>query len=109
MLRTYGIRAAIILSAVLWAAHARAYRNLCLQSDRRFYHEELGENYRMTNLQAALGVAQLDRIEEIVARNPVARLGRTRDLYSAISYLCGDGAEWVTGETLRVDGGALTR
>jgi perosamine synthetase len=50
-----------------WATHARAYRNLCFRSDRRFYHEELGENYRMTNLQAALGVAQLDRIEQIVA------------------------------------------
>lgn len=49
------------------AAHARAYRNLCFRSDRRFYHEELGENYRMTNLQAALGVAQLDRVDEIVA------------------------------------------
>ena len=51
-----------------WAAHARAYRNLCFRSERRFYHAELGENYRMTNLQAALGVAQLDRIEHIVAR-----------------------------------------
>lgn len=50
-----------------WAAHARAYRNLCFRGDRRFYHEELGENYRMTNLQAALGVAQLERVDEIVA------------------------------------------
>jgi perosamine synthetase len=50
-----------------WATHARAYRNLCFRSDQRFYHEELGENYRMTNLQAALGVAQLDRVEQIVA------------------------------------------
>ena len=64
-----------------WAAHARAYRNLCFQSDRRFYHEELGENYRMTNLQAALGVAQLGRIEEIVARKravAAAYTGRLR-------------------------------
>lgn len=65
-----------------WAAHARAYRNLCLQSDRRFYHEELGENYRMTNLQAALGVAQLDRIEEIVARKRAVAAAYTERLRS---------------------------
>jgi perosamine synthetase len=43
-------------------------RNLCFLPDRRFYHEELGFNYRLTNLQAALGLAQLERIDEIVAR-----------------------------------------
>jgi 3-oxoacyl-[acyl-carrier protein] reductase len=51
----------------------------------------------------------LPQMEEIVARNPVARLGTTRDLYAAITYLCSDAAGWVTGETLRIDGGALTR
>jgi perosamine synthetase len=50
------------------ADRARSLRNLCFQSNRRFYHEELGFNFRLTNLQAALGVAQLERIDEIVAR-----------------------------------------
>jgi perosamine synthetase len=50
------------------ADRARSLRNLCFQSNRRFYHEELGFNFRLTNLQAALGVAQLQRIDEIVAR-----------------------------------------
>lgn len=49
------------------AAHARGYRNLCFRSDRRFYHTELGQNYRMTNVQAAVGLGQLERIAEIVA------------------------------------------
>jgi perosamine synthetase len=35
---------------------------------RRYFHEERGFNYRITNLQAALGVAQLERIEEFLAR-----------------------------------------
>jgi perosamine synthetase len=43
-------------------------RNLCFQADRRFYHEALGFNFRLTNLQAALGLAQLERVDEIVAR-----------------------------------------
>lgn len=43
-------------------------RNLCFDNKNRFVHEELGWNYRMTNLQAALGVAQLEKLEAIVAR-----------------------------------------
>jgi perosamine synthetase len=50
------------------AEKARSLRNLCFQAERRFHHEELGFNFRLTNLQAALGVAQLERIEEIVSR-----------------------------------------
>jgi len=45
---------------------SRLYRNLCFISGNRFYHEDLGANFRMTNLQAAVGVAQLERIEELV-------------------------------------------
>lgn len=36
-------------------------------STRRYWHEIIGFNYRMTNLQAAVGVAQLERIDEILA------------------------------------------
>jgi perosamine synthetase len=49
------------------AEKARGLRNLCFQPQRRFYHEALGFNFRMTNLQAALGLAQLERMDEIVA------------------------------------------
>jgi perosamine synthetase len=50
------------------AERARSFRNLCFEPDRRFHHEELGFNFRLTNLQAALGVAQLKRMDQIVAR-----------------------------------------
>jgi perosamine synthetase len=50
------------------AERARSLRNLCFQPGRRFVHEELGYNFRMTNLQAALGLAQLERINEFVER-----------------------------------------
>jgi perosamine synthetase len=43
-------------------------RNLCFQPQKRFVHQELGWNLRMSNLQAALGVAQLERLDEFVAR-----------------------------------------
>jgi perosamine synthetase len=48
------------------AEHARAYRNLCFKPERRFYHTELGYNFRMTNLQAAVGVAQLEQIDSFI-------------------------------------------
>ena len=50
------------------AERLRAMRNLCFQPGRRFVHEELGWNHRMTNLQAALGVAQLERLDAHMAR-----------------------------------------
>ncbi len=48
---------------------ARSLRNLCFRPERRFYHTELGYNFRMTNLQAAVGLAQVERFSEIVARH----------------------------------------
>jgi perosamine synthetase len=50
------------------AERCRSLRNLCFQPQNRFVHEELGWNFRMTNLQAAMGVAQLERLDEFVAR-----------------------------------------
>lgn len=47
---------------------SRSLRNLCFLPQKRFVHEEIGWNYRMTNLQAALGVAQLEQIEKSIAR-----------------------------------------
>jgi perosamine synthetase len=50
------------------AERLRSIRNLGFNASRRFHHAELGFNFRLTNLQAALGVAQLERIDAIVAR-----------------------------------------
>jgi perosamine synthetase len=50
------------------AERCRAMRNLCFQPGKRFVHEELGWNFRLSNLQAAVGVAQLERLDEFVAR-----------------------------------------
>lgn len=50
------------------ADKCRSLRNLCFQPQQRFVHEELGWNFRMSNLQAAVGVAQLERLDEFVAR-----------------------------------------
>ena len=43
-------------------------RNLCFIPEQRFIHHDLGWNYRITNLQAALGLGQLKRLRKIVNR-----------------------------------------
>ncbi|HXB40142.1 MAG TPA: DegT/DnrJ/EryC1/StrS family aminotransferase [Bacteroidia bacterium] len=50
------------------AEKCRSLRNLCFIAGKRFVHEELGWNMRMTNLQAALGLAQLERWDNHVSR-----------------------------------------
>jgi perosamine synthetase len=50
------------------AERCRSLRNLCFDVARRYIHEELGFNFRMSNIQAALGVAQLERLDEFIKR-----------------------------------------
>ena len=50
------------------AERARRLRNLGFQPERRFLHAELGFNFRLTNLQAALGLTQIERMDDILAR-----------------------------------------
>lgn len=62
------------------AERCRALRNLCFRTDRRFLHHELGYNFRLTNMQAAIGVQQVKRIESIVERKRWAAAEYTRRL-----------------------------
>ena len=50
------------------AEKCRDLRNLCFKSGQRFVHERMGWNLRMTNLQAALGVAQLERLDKFIIK-----------------------------------------
>lgn len=50
------------------AERCRSLRNLCFMPEKRFVHEELGWNFRMTNMQAALGLAQLEQLDEFVRK-----------------------------------------
>jgi perosamine synthetase len=59
------------------AERCRSLRNLCFLPGKRFVHEELGWNFRMTNLQAALGVAQLEQLDRNLARK--REIGRRYD------------------------------
>lgn len=50
------------------AERARMLRDHGMSKKRRYWHEEIGFNYRLTNMQAAIGVAQMERVEMFVQR-----------------------------------------
>lgn len=91
------------------ADRARSFRNLCFQPQKRFVHEALGWNYRMTNLQAALGMAQMARLAQTVAKKramgkrygeklaavpgitlPVDRVNRAENIYWVFGVVLDD-------------------
>lgn len=49
------------------AERAAMLRDHGMKKTRRYWHEEVGYNYRLTNLQAAIGVAQFERLEDFVS------------------------------------------
>lgn len=65
---TTGEGGMVLTNDVAYAEQARALRNLCFRPERRFYHTELGGQYRLTNIQAAIGLAQLQRMDQIIAQ-----------------------------------------
>jgi perosamine synthetase len=50
------------------AERARTLRDHAFSKERHFWHKHLGFNYRMTSMQAAVGLAQVERFAELVAR-----------------------------------------
>jgi perosamine synthetase len=49
------------------AEKSRILRDHGMSPERKYWHPVLGYNYRMTNLQAALGVAQMERVDQLIA------------------------------------------
>ena len=64
---TTGEGGAITTNSAEIAEHARYLRDHGMSKTRRYWHTEVGYNYRMTNIQAALGVAQLERVDRFIA------------------------------------------
>lgn len=50
------------------AERARWMANFCFDKERRYIHQEIGFKYMMTNLQAAIGLAQLEHIEDTIRK-----------------------------------------
>lgn len=73
---------------------------------RRYYHEMLGFNLRMTDLHAAIGLAQMDRLVEFTARRQANAAFLTARINSVLTPTVEDGYRHVWHQyTVRVDGG----
>lgn len=68
---TTGEGGMIVTDDAYLANCCRSLRNLCFKPEKRFVHDELGYNFRMTNLQAAIGLAQLERLDDFMLRKRV--------------------------------------
>jgi perosamine synthetase len=60
---TTGEGGMILTDDPVLAEKCRSLRNLCFQPEKRFVHQELGWNFRMTNIQAAIGLAQVEQLD----------------------------------------------
>lgn len=65
---TSGEGGMVLTDSKALAERMRAIRNLFFSEKKRYVHEELGYNFRMTNLQAAVGCAQMERLAETVQK-----------------------------------------
>ena len=65
---TSGEGGMVMTSNEKYYERSKAIRNLFFDSERRYIHEEFGSNFRMTNIQAAIGLAQLEQISKTVVR-----------------------------------------
>jgi perosamine synthetase len=66
-LLTTGEGGAVVCNSPKLYEKMRVLRDHGMSKSRRYWHEVVGFNYRMTNIQAALGVAQLERWEQIIS------------------------------------------
>ena len=64
---TTGAGGAVVSNHPDWAEHAKHLSTQAKTNLLQFLHDEVGYNYRMTNVQACLGIAQLERLEGFIA------------------------------------------
>lgn len=63
----------------------RKLRDHGMSKDRKYYHDVVGFNYRMTNMQAAIGTAQVERIDDLLSR----RMDIENEYYKALGNVSG--------------------
>lgn len=84
---TTGEGGMVVTDSIDLADRVRFLKNHAMSAEKRYYHPELGFNFRMTNLQAAIGLAQLGAASDLVARKRHiharyrAVLGRERGIH----------------------------
>ena len=63
---TTGEGGMVLFKEKIYADRARLIKSHGFTPEKRYWHNSWGTNFRLTNLQAAIGVAQMERIQELV-------------------------------------------
>lgn len=85
------------------ANHARLLKDMAHSPQKRFLHKEIGFNFRMTNLQAALGVAQLEEVKKYIQKKRWMaalyneRLSKIKGLTLPIEHSWAKNVYWMYG------------
>ena len=104
---TTGEGGIVVTNSKSLADIARRLKGYDTDPASRFIHERLGFNYRMTNLQAAVGCAQMDQIETLVAKKRdianhyLERLGKLDWLQMPVEKPWAKNSYWVFGMLVR--------
>jgi perosamine synthetase len=61
----------IVTNRAEWASYARYLTTQAKDDPLEYIHHQIGYNYRLTNLQAALGCAQMEKLEEFISRKRI--------------------------------------
>jgi len=65
---TTGEGGMVVTNSKQIAEKCKSLRNICFNNKRRFLHYDLGWNYRFTNLQSAIGLAQLEKLNRFIVK-----------------------------------------
>lgn len=117
---TTGEGGMIVTDSLELSERCKKLRNLFFVPEARFVHEEMGWNLRMTNMQAALGLAQLERLDSHVARKiemckrfndrfdsldklvlPVKQTGYAQNIYWVYGIVLGEAVPFDAKEAMR--------
>jgi perosamine synthetase len=97
------------------AEHARRLRDHGMNPAKRYWHDEVGFNYRLTNLQAAIGCAQLEQFDGFIERKLAiaaayrARLGRIEGLNLPAEIPGMRNSHWMMSIIAELEGAGLDR
>jgi perosamine synthetase len=78
------------------AYKCRYLRDHAMSKEKRYWHTEMGFNYRMTNIQAALGCAQIERYEDMMAHRKRVFEIYYRELSGVDNLILNRTSSWAT-------------
>jgi len=91
---TTGEGGMVVTNSSAYAQKIRLFRDHGMSSTKRYWHPVLGYNYRMTNIQAAIGLAQTERVESIIEAKLVIAQRYHGQLKEIEGIVCPPKAEW---------------